>query len=283
MVYTSSLQHCSHSALICAAQAFELLCAGGVTTIAGDLGLARTGLFSKTDCNISLRLVVYKHRKVSALRRTFASHQSSFRSWDFPRLAELTSRGTRLLSGDRCRCGPLVILLWQPQDCTTVGSSDLLRSAVENVIRNAIRHTAQQTEIEVRLTCETNDAASTATISVRGHGPGVPESSLEELFRPFFRLDESRECSTGGVGLGLAIAQRAVKLHGGEIKAQNCAGRGLEVVICFPVPRPDPCCFTPRDPNRVRLFSCALSSSRFGPVGRGGSIILDGSRTTQRA
>jgi two-component system, OmpR family, sensor histidine kinase CpxA len=132
------------------------------------------------------------------------------------------------------------VVLHGTQDCFTVGSSDLLRSAVENVIRNAIRYTAQQTEIEVRLRCEANDAASTATISVRDHGPGVPESSLEELFRPFFRLDESRERSTGGVGLGLAIAQRAVRLHSGEIKAQNCAGRGLEVIISFPVPSSAP-------------------------------------------
>ena len=72
-------------------------------------------------------------------------------------------------------------------------------------------------------------------IAVRDHGPGVPESSLDDLFRPFFRLDESRERSTGGVGLGLAIAQRAMKLHGGEIKAQNRCGGGLEVMISFPV------------------------------------------------
>jgi signal transduction histidine kinase len=127
------------------------------------------------------------------------------------------------------------VVLHEAHDCTAVGSSDLLRSAVENVIRNAIRYTAQQTEIEVRLSCETNCAASAATISVRDHGPGVPESSLEELFRPFFRLDESRERSTGGVGLGLAIAERAVRLHGGEIKAQNCAGQGLEVTMSLPV------------------------------------------------
>lgn len=127
------------------------------------------------------------------------------------------------------------VVLHGSENCTTVGSPDLLRSAVENVILNAIRYTAERTEVEVRFTCEANDAASTATISVRDHGPGVPESCLEGLFRPFFRLDESRERSTGGAGLGLAIAQRAVKLHGGEIKALNCAGRGLEVIISLPV------------------------------------------------
>jgi two-component system sensor histidine kinase CpxA len=132
------------------------------------------------------------------------------------------------------------VVLRGAHDCTAIGSSDLLRSAVENVIRNAIRYTTQQTEIEVRLACETNVAGAKAMISVRDHGPGVPESSLEDLFRPFFRLDESRERSTGGVGLGLAIAHRAVKLHGGEIKAQNCAGQGLEVIISFPVPSPAP-------------------------------------------
>jgi len=134
------------------------------------------------------------------------------------------------------------VALHGAQDCITVGRSDLLRSAVENVIRNAIRYTAQQTEVEVRLKCETS-GASEGTIWVRDHGPGVPESSLEELFRPFFRLDESRERSTGGVGLGLAIAQRAVRLHGGEIKAQNCAGGGLEVIISFPVASSAPLLF----------------------------------------
>jgi two-component system sensor histidine kinase CpxA len=127
------------------------------------------------------------------------------------------------------------VMLRESIECSMIGSPDLLRSAVENVIRNAIRYTDERTEVEVRLGCETNDRASLAMITVRDHGPGAPETFLADLFRPFFRLDESRERSTGGVGLGLAIAQRAVRLHGGEIKAQNNSGGGLEVMITFPV------------------------------------------------
>jgi signal transduction histidine kinase len=126
----------------------------------------------------------------------------------------------------------VVLSPWE--ECAASGGPGLLRSAVENVIRNAIRHTGEGTEVEIRLGCEKANGSHSAVIRIRDHGPGVAESALEQLFRPFFRLDESRERSTGGAGLGLAIARRAVQLHGGDIRAENCASGGLEVTITIP-------------------------------------------------
>jgi two-component system sensor histidine kinase CpxA len=126
------------------------------------------------------------------------------------------------------------VILYEADECRAIGSPELLHSAVENIVRNAVRYTADQTEVEVRLLCKASAANSEAVVKIRDHGPGVAESSLQQLFRPFFRLDESRERKTGGVGLGLAIAQRAVRLHGGEVSASNAPGGGLEVTIAFP-------------------------------------------------
>ena len=67
------------------------------------------------------------------------------------------------------------------------------------------------------------------------HGKGVPESELSKLFRPFYRVAEARDRETGGVGLGLAITDRAVKLHGGTVKAFNAPRGGLTVEIILPV------------------------------------------------
>jgi len=126
------------------------------------------------------------------------------------------------------------VVLSASEECIASGDPGLLRSAVENVIRNAIRYTSAGTEVEVRLGYENAKGSHLAVIRIRDHGPGVPESALEQLFLPFFRLDESRERSTGGAGLGLAIARRAAQLHGGAIRAENCPSGGLEVTITLP-------------------------------------------------
>jgi two-component system sensor histidine kinase CpxA len=112
--------------------------------------------------------------------------------------------------------------------CTISGFEELLRSAVENVVRNAIRHTAEGTAVEISLRV----ADSRARLEVRDHGPGVPEGMLSEIFLPFRRVanDDSE-----GAGLGLAIAERAVTVHRGTIRARNVPEGGLVVEIDLPL------------------------------------------------
>jgi signal transduction histidine kinase len=110
-----------------------------------------------------------------------------------------------------------------------VGDRELLRRAAENVIRNAVRYEPNGSAVEVAV----YSADSAAVVSVRDHGPGVPEAKLPHIFDPFFRVEESRECVSGGMGLGLSIAKRAIQLHQGMITADN-ANPGLRVQITIP-------------------------------------------------
>jgi two-component system sensor histidine kinase CpxA len=121
-----------------------------------------------------------------------------------------------------------------PRDYTLAANFELLRSALENVARNAIRHTAEGTTVEVSAERTQSTSPMEVIIRVRDHGSGVPERELEKLFRPFYRLDVARE-HTGGVGLGLTIAERAVKLHGGSIRASNAPTGGLILELRLPI------------------------------------------------
>jgi len=120
------------------------------------------------------------------------------------------------------------------REAEITGSPSLLRSAIENVVRNAMRYTREGSDVDVSLEVETN-SPETAVIRVCDHGPGVPEAALDKLFRPFFRVDDARGRQTGGSGLGLAITDRAVRLHGGTVKAANQASGGLCVEIRLPL------------------------------------------------
>jgi two-component system sensor histidine kinase CpxA len=113
---------------------------------------------------------------------------------------------------------------------------DLLRSAVENVVRNAIRYTAEGTTVEVQLERQQSAHGEEGEIIVRvlDSGPGVPDEALQKIFEPFYRLDDARNRQTGGAGLGLSIADRAVRLHGGQLRASNRKEGGLEVEIRIP-------------------------------------------------
>ena len=127
------------------------------------------------------------------------------------------------------------VSLESAESCTIVGNEQLLRRAIENVVRNAVQYTAEGTEVEVKLECEVKQQDRVALITVRDHGAGVPDTALVQIFRPFYRVDEARDREAGGVGLGLAIAERAVRLHGGSVEAANVATGGLLVTIAFPL------------------------------------------------
>ena len=120
------------------------------------------------------------------------------------------------------------------EECATLGSPELLHSAVENVVRNAVRYTAEGTQVQIDLACTGSNGNKWAAIRVRDHGPGLPESELDNVFRPFYRVTTARERETGGTGLGLAITERAIRLHGGTIKAENAPGGGLLVEMRLP-------------------------------------------------
>ncbi len=113
------------------------------------------------------------------------------------------------------------------------GNAALLHSALENVVRNALRYTRPGTSVELSLGPDPADE-DCALIEVRDHGPGIAEEFLPRLFEPFVRAGEARDRESGGYGLGLAIAKRAVVLHGGSIEARNRAGGGLSVLIRLP-------------------------------------------------
>jgi two-component system sensor histidine kinase CpxA len=109
------------------------------------------------------------------------------------------------------------------------GDPELLRRAIENVLRNAIRFSPSGSDVTV----EVDDVDRGIIVTVSDHGPGVPEHLLSRIFDPFFRADLSRETSLGGIGLGLSIARRAVLLHQGEITATNTLP-GLRIAITVP-------------------------------------------------
>jgi signal transduction histidine kinase len=102
-----------------------------------------------------------------------------------------------------------------------------LKRAFTNVIENALKYATPPT---IELTC----THSAMTVAVRDCGPGIPAAAIKEVFRPYYRLDKSRNRSTGGVGLGLTAAQAIVQGHGGEILLENLVRGGLEARIILP-------------------------------------------------
>jgi signal transduction histidine kinase len=120
-----------------------------------------------------------------------------------------------------------------PAECMIEGAPELLRVALENVVRNAVRHTIKGTNVEISMACRHVDDEPRTVIEVRDHGTGVPENAISELFRPFYQVPG--DVPQHGSGLGLAITARILRLHGGEVKAVNAPGGGLVVSLELPM------------------------------------------------
>ena len=115
------------------------------------------------------------------------------------------------------------------------GNITLLYSALENVVRNAIQYTDPETQVGVDVCPMGQTGEQHVRIRVSDCGPGVPESELENIFCPFYRVDESRDRKIGGTGLGLTIADRVVRRHQGVISAKNNAPKGLLIEMMLPL------------------------------------------------
>jgi two-component system, OmpR family, sensor histidine kinase CpxA len=121
-------------------------------------------------------------------------------------------------------------------ELTMAGEPNMLRSAFENVLRNAIFYSGEDGSVELSVAIDNG----IARISVRDNGPGVPEEALPKLFNPFYRVDDARGATTGGSGLGLSIVSGAVKFHNGSVRARNLQTRGLEIIIEIPITSSQP-------------------------------------------
>jgi two-component system sensor histidine kinase CpxA len=138
------------------------------------------------------------------------------------------------------------VTLDAPQDVWINGDPALLRSAIENVVRNAVRYSPANDAVAIQLSLKANGSApapstrpgmlehSAAQLVVQDHGVGVPPESLPRLFEPFYRVSNARDRQTGGSGLGLSIAQKVIQWHGGAIVASNPTTGGLEIKITLP-------------------------------------------------
>jgi two-component system sensor histidine kinase CpxA len=132
-------------------------------------------------------------------------------------------------SARRCEVG-----LARPAAVVVSGEPGLLRSALENVVRNAVRHTGEGTAVEITVERRPVAGGFEAAVAVRDHGPGLPADQLERIFEPFYRVDDEHGRDWGGTGLGLAITRRVVEQHGGRIQAAAAPGGGLVVTIVLP-------------------------------------------------
>ena len=127
------------------------------------------------------------------------------------------------------------VLVIQKEEIHITGFEQILHSALENVVRNALVYTKDNTKIKILLDSELVHGIRNARIEVRDQGEGVLETELDKIFTPFYRIAPSRDRNSGGSGIGLAITERAVKIHNGSINAANHPEGGLIITIMLPM------------------------------------------------
>jgi signal transduction histidine kinase len=110
------------------------------------------------------------------------------------------------------------------------GVPQMPKRCIANLIDNAVLY-GRQAEIQVA------ESATQLTLRIRDHGPGIPDTELESVFEPFYRLEGSRNRESGGTGLGLSIARDIARAHGGDVRLQNCQNGGLETILTLPLNR----------------------------------------------
>jgi len=149
---------------------------------------------------------------------------------DFFDLADLTAEVIADVQFEASRRGCSVATI-RSEQCPIVGDQALLRSALENIMRNAVQYSDEGTTVAVELG---RDPTDRATLTVTDKGPGLSEEELARIFQPFFRGGEARARRSNGHGLGLAIASKAIAIHGGSLSA-NSTGSGLALTIHLPM------------------------------------------------
>ncbi len=154
-------------------------------------------------------------------------HNSHFCPVDLSQLIELVCQDAQYLANEKS----IIIKSSNLKVCIVEGDNQLLASAFSNILNNAVKYSPENSNINIKMTLSNKHI----TITVIDNGHGVPESALPEMFKPFYRVADSRDRETGGTGLGLAIAKQAIVTHKGNIEASNSPGGGLAVTITLPI------------------------------------------------
>jgi len=118
--------------------------------------------------------------------------------------------------------------------CNVRGDAELLRAALENIVRNAIHYTTSKGLVHIETAPIRRDGKLFSLVRISDNGPGIPDNELKSVLEPFYRADKTRHRQKEGFGIGMAIANRAAGVHGGTIDIRNRPEGGLRVEMCFP-------------------------------------------------